>query len=292
MSVTCSSLKKNFTPVAENLTSNTISILIISSMKKPFTINVPPTCSIRDIYLEISLVTSLSRTFFSLSTKDSKALPDKISPISEFEISNGTKIYLSVNIQSGLLKTKIAKMSAAQKSIRAYVFAMKPEQVRDFFNAEYQVEIKLKLPSAQMGRLRFKLDRPLSQDPDHYTRALERLFDFGQTNELKNVSKTSNTSYTGQFHGDLPPDVFSSSGVPARTVDTVVAVLDNLIRMVEWNLRQSNQQKFENFIFNSFEFLVLFSNNTIMRVSVSFQIVLLEVFLGMLCCLRKKVTIF
>ena len=220
------------TPTSEiNNESEMVTLFIVSSMRASFTIQMPELSAARDIHLEISRKTSLSRSFFKLAT-DSKELPDNLSPMADFGVQHGTKIYLNVSVESGILRNKVTKLNSAQKTIRQHVYQMKPEEVSAFFDAEHTVYIRLMLPTGIIGRLKFRLDRPLSSDPDFYATALERVFDKGQSGRIHSLHKTSTSNYKGKFHGDLSPDVFNSRGVPGRTVDTLVCILDNLLSMV------------------------------------------------------------
>ncbi len=79
------------------------------------------------------------------------------------------------------------------------------------------------------GGLNFSLDDPFNQDPEYYAESLERVFDFGRTHFFHSLSKIGNKGFRGKFNGDLPPDVFNSRGVPGRTVDTLISILEGLL---------------------------------------------------------------
>ena len=208
-----------------------INLHVVSSMRPAFDITLSKSSALRDIHLQISVQTSLSRSFFKLST-ETKPMPDDLTPISELGIENGHKIYLNVNIESGILKNKVKKLTIAQKAIRAYVYQMKAEEIKKFFSAEHTVFIRLTLPNGLGGRLKFKLDKPLNEDPKFYAPALEQVFVRGQTGRIRGLRQTGESSFKGMYHGDLPPEVFDSKCIPGKTVDTIVSILDNLISTV------------------------------------------------------------
>ena len=61
--------------------------------------------------------------------------------LSDYDIQNGSKIYLNVNIQSGM-QNSMTNLTPAQKAIRNYVLTTTPEQVQEFFDAKRVVFIK------------------------------------------------------------------------------------------------------------------------------------------------------
>ena len=228
----CSTYQQTlFKPTGTENETDLITLNVTSSMRPAFTITLSKSSALRDIHLEVSIKTSLSRSFFKLST-ETKPLPDNLSPITQFSITNGTTIYLTVNIQSGIMRSEVNQLTAAQKGVRSHVFQMKPEEISEFFAAKQSVQIRLPFPGGLTGTLKFKLDQPLSDDPDFFAPALERVFDRKGICKVQDMYKTSASSFKGKFRGDLPPEVFNSKGVPGKSVDTLVCILDNLIKNV------------------------------------------------------------
>lgn len=208
--------------------SNTINFTVVCTVGESFTISLPKESAMRDIYIEVSIKTSLSKTFFKLSTEQPQKLPDNLSPIEEFKLINGSKLYMSVNIQSGIM-SEFESMSPARRAIRSYVMAMSPAEVKDFFNATHRLCIKIPVSPVSTGTLKFSLDEPMNTEPEFYAESLERMYDIGKTHYIHSLTKTGEKSVKGKFDGDLAVDVFNSKGVPGRSVDTLISILESLL---------------------------------------------------------------
>ena len=212
-------------PTDENYT-----LTIICPLKAPFSIELPKKSTLRDLHIEVSARLSFSRSIFKLATKTSKNIPDNLTFFSEFGLKNGDKVYLNVNIQSGF-KFNLAKCSPARKAVRRHVLAMTPEQVRDFFEAKHVIAIQVPYGGG-IGTLSFHLEEPLSQDPAFYHGNLLRMFHVGQTRLLHSILMLDEGSFKGKYNGDLNAADFTSKGVPAKTVDTLITILEGFLKTV------------------------------------------------------------
>ena len=158
--------------LAQQQSSELLSLPVVCSLRETFTVKVHTNATLRDIYLEVSMETSLSKSFFKLNTEH-KQLPDSLLLLSEYDVRNGTKIYLNVHIQSGLIGN-IDNLTPARRAIRSYVFNMCPQDVKDFFEAKHTVCVKIPVGRNAIGSLKFSLDQPLNQDPEYHAKSLER----------------------------------------------------------------------------------------------------------------------
>ena len=215
--------------VSQSSTSTeTMTLNIVCNMRELFSVHLPSDASVRDLYIEVSAKTSLSKSFFKL-LHNYQILADNFRLLSELHIQNGFRIILHVIIQSGANIINGSDLSPARKAIRNYVFQMTPQQVDDFFEARQGLCIKVPLTNS-VGTLKFHLDEPMPQNADFYIEAMERLNDLGQICHLHSVQEMSNNWWQGKFHGDLVPEVFNSKGVPGKTVDTIISILDGLLK--------------------------------------------------------------
>ena len=200
---------------------------IVCNMRDLFSVTVPLDSSVRDLHIEVSAKTSLSRSFFKLMHKY-QILTDNFRLLSEFDIRDGSKITLNVSIQSGVASIENSSISPAQKAIRAHILKMKPQEVDDFFEAKHGLSIKVPIHNS-FGTLKFKLDEPMPTDADFYQESWARVRNMTQVKELHSVREVSSNWWQGKFYGDLVPEVFNSKGVPGKTVDTIISILDSLL---------------------------------------------------------------
>ncbi len=100
-----------------------ITLSVVCVLRKPLTVKVLESGgTLRDIYLEVSMVTSLSKSSFKLNT-ESEQLPDRLFVHSAYGIRNGTKIYLSVGL---LCDQGLENLTPARRTIRRHVYSMRP----------------------------------------------------------------------------------------------------------------------------------------------------------------------
>ena len=202
-----------------------MTVYIICSIRPSFSIAVNSGFSIRDLYIEVSAHTSLSRSYFKL-IYDNKELVDGFRLITEKGLRDGSKVYLSGFMQSGLLSVNFTRLSKTRRAVRSYIFSLTPKEVADFFEAKFTLEIKIPIGEV-VGTLTFKLEKPLPRDPVKYHQSVA-LYKKKGSHFPKKRHIDSNT-VEGNFYGDLRPDVYNSKGVPGRTVDTIVSLMENLL---------------------------------------------------------------
>ena len=207
-----------------------ITVNIICTLRENFTVTLAQGSSARDLYIEVSAHTSLSKTFFKLVHED-RQLFDGFLLLREHNIKNGSNIYLSVYLQSGLLSVNFTKLSKTRKAIRSYIFAMTPEEVKKFFEAQHTLYIKVPV-SDTVGTLRFNLDKPMSEDPSFYMESLARARQTGPRGQFLSFKELAPKNYEGKFYGDLAPDVYNSKGIPGKTVDTIISIMEGLLDSV------------------------------------------------------------
>ena len=75
------------------------------------------------------------------------------------------------------------------------------------------------------GTLKFKLNTPLPSR----TALEDENGDISDVNMIHDVKKPDRRTYRANFSGSLPQDAYNSQGQAARTVDTIVQILDNLL---------------------------------------------------------------
>ena len=170
-----------------SLNSELISLPVVCSIRGTFTVKAPSNATLRDIYLEVSMETSQSKSVFKLNTEH-KQLPDILLLLPEYDVKNGTKIYLNVHIQSGLIGN-IDNLTPARQATRSYVFEMCPQDVKDFFEAKHTVCVKIPVGRNAIGSLKFSLDEPLNQEPEFYAESPEQISDFGPAHFFHSLSK-------------------------------------------------------------------------------------------------------
>ena len=211
-------------------TTDLMTLHLVCNMRDLFSVTLPYDSSVRDLYIEVSARTALSKTFFKL-IHNYQVLTDNFRLLSELSIRNESKVKLNVNIQSGVNSLENSNLTPARKAIRDYVLRMTPKQVNDFFDAKHGLCIKVPLNDA-VGILKFKLDEPMPQNADFYDEAWQRVKDMGQICQLHSVEEVSSNWWQGKFHGDLVPEVFNSKGVPGKTVDTIISIMDGLLKSI------------------------------------------------------------
>ena len=200
---------------------------LICNMRDLLSVTVPTDSSVRDLHIEVSAKTSLSRAFFKLIHRY-QILTDNVRLLSEFKIVDGSKIILNVNVKSGMASIENMQLSPARKAIRDYVLKMTPTQVNDFFDAKHGLCIKVPVRDSY-GTLKFKLDEPMPTNADFYTEAWQRVEDMGQISQFHSVTQVTSNRWQGKFYGDLVPEVFNSKGVPGKTVDTIISIMDGIL---------------------------------------------------------------
>ena len=197
-------------------------------MRDQLTIEIDTASTTRDIYLQVSAKTSISRTLFQLFFCGDK-LPDTIVEIDNYNIKHGAMVLLHPHVQSGLFGANFVQLSPARQAVRKYAYGLNPDSVESFFRAE--TTLRIRIPVAHIyGILKFKLDTPLSDDPQFYIANFERRADLGETQIVHSMTNPADLTYSGKFNGDLAPDLFNSRRTPGRTVDTITCMLDNLLK--------------------------------------------------------------
>ncbi len=171
------------------------------------------------------MVTSLSKSSFKLSS-ESKQLPDCFFLLSEYGVRNGTKIYLSVGIQCG---QGMENLTPARRIFTRHVYSMSPQDVKDSFEAKHTVHILLR-DADGIAALIFFLDNPMNQQPNYYTQKGRNVEVVSGFNVLRcgHPPKKSGPEVSESY---LPLGVFNGRGVPGKTVDTLVSLLDAFLEM-------------------------------------------------------------
>ena len=182
-------MNTNVLPLCEELPLNSegeqLTLHIKSATRQIFTVHlVGHRITSRDVYIEVSKMTSVSKLRFDLYFANSK-LPDTLVALTEFDITNGATFILHVKIQSGNLYPHFTKLPKSRQAVRKHVYAMSPNQIKKFFAA--QLTIQCRIPVAHtMGTLRFKLHDPLPDDPNFYDTQFDRIEEFGYTQKVGN----------------------------------------------------------------------------------------------------------
>ncbi len=209
-----------------------ISLSVLTVYKEPLTVKVHQNGTLRDIHLEVSRATSLSRSFFTLTTEAIQHLSDTMFVLlSRYGIRNDTKIYVSMNIPVGHIHY-LESLPPERRAVRRYVYGMNPQNVEDFFGAKITLYIPSPNPwNSSIGLFRFGLDQPIKLHPKYYTSTLGRCHSSGGRglHILRPVNFYGNGGLRGQFSSDPPYDAFDSRGVPVKTVDHLVGLLANLL---------------------------------------------------------------
>ena len=164
-------------------------------MRETFTVHLTGySFTTRDVYLEVSATTSISRTLFQLYFSGTK-LPDTIMDLKDFDINNHATIVLHLNVQSGEVNSNFAQLSPARLAVRKYAFSMGPEEVRSFFRAESILRFKIPVAHtfgigvSKKVLVMFQLDTPLSDDPDFYNETFERMSDHGEMQMVRVIKQ-------------------------------------------------------------------------------------------------------
>lgn len=187
-------------------------------------IQLPASATGRDLYLQVSASTNLSRKLFKLLFR-STLIEDTFNQLSQYGIVSGVNVSLLPNITAGQMSSNFAKLDPARQAIRKYAFSLSVATVQRFFSAEE--ELKVRIPVAgQWGTLKFKLDNPMPEESLTLPETADRYSDVSM---LHSVKQPNDRTYSGKFSGSLKPDSLDSRGVPSRTVDTIVNILENLL---------------------------------------------------------------
>jgi hypothetical protein len=194
----------------------------------PVAIELPQPATGRDLHIKISTMTNLSRSrrqFKLFHNSKQVEIPDTLLPLAESGISSGARIPLVTNILTGQLSTNFEQIDPAQKAIiRQYVYSLPPSTIQRFFNADETLILRIPIMHT-WATLKFRLDKPMTEDsiPPLETGT------YKEQSVIHRVRKRDERTLAGRFNGGLPEYLFDSQGIPSRTVDTVVSILDNLL---------------------------------------------------------------
>lgn len=194
-------------------------IYINCAMRTCNPLEMSPLATGRDIYIQVSIATNLSRKNFKLFYK-SALIQDNLLSLSSSGVTSGSQVSLHPNIRSG---SNFVELDPVREAIRKYVFSLSSAFINDFFEAREELAVRIPV-GGQWGNLKFKLDKPLPSEP----------FDLSNVEQMEDMSNVQlgqldQHTYLGHYSGSIPRESYDSRGVPSRTVDTVVSILDDFV---------------------------------------------------------------
>jgi hypothetical protein len=149
-------------------------------------------------------------------------IPDNPIALADYNISDGSRLILVVNTQTGYRSWNV-QLDELRESVRAGVFGMSVSHVHAFFNAEAALTLRVPVGN-QMGTLTYKLDQRLPDDMGNHTPITDPEYNLDEAEYRPDA-----TIFRSNCDVVLPPECFTSRGAPARTVDTIVSLVDNLL---------------------------------------------------------------
>lgn len=134
---------------------------------------------------------------------------------------------LITDVQTGGRSTNCENTHPLYEAIEKYAFSLSKEFVQSFFDAEAELFLRIPVGDGIWARLNYKLNRPI----EPITVVLENydaeLTHYGM---FHGVTRPDPLTYRANFSAtSLPLDAYDSRGQPARTVDTIVTILEYII---------------------------------------------------------------
>jgi hypothetical protein len=210
---------------------STMTIEINCGMKKCEPVCLPRSATGRDLYLSVSTATNLSRRLFKLYSKSQSTLiPDGLIPLADYRVVSGSQVSLLPNLQSGSTGSNFEQIDPARQAIHTYVFSLSAQAVKAFFDAEAEIRVPIPV-GRQSGVLKFRLHHPLPTRslPADDELDINSAANFPNIHRFRCVKRPDDRTMTGKFSGSLPSECYDSYGVPGRTVDTMVQILENVL---------------------------------------------------------------
>ncbi len=123
-------------------------------------------------------------------------------------------------------------LTPERRPIRSFVYTiMQPQNLTKSFDGEIAMFIRMLAFATNplFGSIKFQLDKPLSQYPRFYLKSLNRVVDLKLQKRFNHsLSDISHQKFECKYQSDLPDDFFNSRGVPGKTVETLVSLLEGL----------------------------------------------------------------
>ena len=138
------------------------------------------------------------------------------------------QVLLLPTIQTGV---ETVEKNPAREAIEKYAFSLSPTLVRSFFEANTALHVAIPV-GRTFGTLELKLNNPLPSK----TVLEDENGEISDVNMIHNVQQPDRYTYHADCSLSLPHDAYDYRGQPARTVDTILHILDNLLTTTDMGI--------------------------------------------------------